>query len=255
MIDVTDYPIAQPTREIEAPQASDTVNIGDSTEETINSDIKSIFEDRGMTVGEPSFDDSLTLKEKNIFKKELAKLSSEYNFDVDYEGSHPVTLSFRSRGNIDGHIVTSNEYKKVNWMNFGHRTQKSRTVERNAHIIDKGHGKGKFVLWNNSKVDLVNERLSTLTHEFAHVIASTTRTENSVFFKELKVIRKQYNTKLKQMMKPIDLEAFNKVYMGKYGQTNLDEFMAEAFTEYKLSSKPTPYAVKVGKLIDKHFKK
>ena len=31
--------------------------------------------------------------------------------------------------------------------------------------------------------------------------------------------------------------------------------MAEAFTEYKLNSNPSKYALEVGKLIDKYFKK
>jgi hypothetical protein len=31
--------------------------------------------------------------------------------------------------------------------------------------------------------------------------------------------------------------------------------MAEGFTEYKLSSKPSKYAIEIGKLIDKYFKK
>jgi acyl-CoA reductase-like NAD-dependent aldehyde dehydrogenase len=45
---------------------------------------------------------------------------------------------------------------------------------------------------------------------------------------------------------------------GEYSEnasTNVDEFMAEAFTEYRLSSNPSKYATLVGQLIDKYFKK
>jgi hypothetical protein len=51
------------------------------------------------------------------------------------------------------------------------------------------------------------------------------------------------------------IDDFNKNYLGKYASTNIDEFMAEGFTEYKLSSNPSKYAVEIGKLIDKYFKK
>jgi hypothetical protein len=47
----------------------------------------------------------------------------------------------------------------------------------------------------------------------------------------------------------------NQISLGDYASTNIDEFMAESFTEYRLSSKPSKYAVLVGKLIDKYFKK
>lgn len=47
---------------------------------------------------------------------------------------------------------------------------------------------------------------------------------------------------------------FNNTYLGKYASANIDEFMAEGFTEYKLSSKPSKYAIEIGKLIDKYFK-
>ena len=47
----------------------------------------------------------------------------------------------------------------------------------------------------------------------------------------------------------------NEISLGNYASTNLDEFMAEAFTEYQLSSNPSKYATLVGKLMDKYFKK
>ena len=52
-----------------------------------------------------------------------------------------------------------------------------------------------------------------------------------------------------------DATGLNKIHLGKYANTNSNEFIAEAFTEYKLHSSPSKYAIEVGKLIDKHFKK
>jgi hypothetical protein len=43
--------------------------------------------------------------------------------------------------------------------------------------------------------------------------------------------------------------------LGTYASKNIDEFMAEGFTEYKLSSNPSKFAIEIGKLIEKYFKK
>ena len=42
--------------------------------------------------------------------------------------------------------------------------------------------------------------------------------------------------------------------LSDYGSTNPSEMLAEAFTEWKLSSNPRPLASAVGKVMDKHFK-
>ena len=78
---------------------------------------------------------------------------------------------------------------------------------------------------------------------------------NIKFFKDLKKIRKDYYTEINSLIKIRDVESLNKIYISQYAQTNINEFMAESFMQYKLNSNPSPYAVKVGKLIDKNFKK
>jgi hypothetical protein len=52
-----------------------------------------------------------------------------------------------------------------------------------------------------------------------------------------------------------NFQKIKEIHLGRYSETNLNEFMAEAFTEYKLSSKPGKYALQVGKLIDRIWKK
>ena len=44
-------------------------------------------------------------------------------------------------------------------------------------------------------------------------------------------------------------------FISSYSVTNIDEFMAESFAMYKLNSLPSQYALRVGKIIDKYFKK
>ncbi len=50
-------------------------------------------------------------------------------------------------------------------------------------------------------------------------------------------------------------KAVYNISLGKYASYSIDEFHAEAFKEYKLKSNPSKYAVKVGELIDKYFKR
>ena len=73
--------------------------------------------------------------------------------------------------------------------------------------------------------------------------------ELKMFWSELRKLKKSY---LKEINDPNQIES---VFLGKYASTNENEFMAEAFTEYKLSSNPSKYALEVGRLIDRYFKK
>lgn len=50
-------------------------------------------------------------------------------------------------------------------------------------------------------------------------------------------------------------EKIDKTFISRYSNENADEFMAEAFTDYKLGENPSNYSIKVGELIDKYFKR
>lgn len=50
-------------------------------------------------------------------------------------------------------------------------------------------------------------------------------------------------------------ESFQRNYLGDYSQTNVDEFLAEGFTNYHLHSRPSKWASEIGKLVNKYFKK
>ena len=79
--------------------------------------------------------------------------------------------------------------------------------------------------------------------------------EELLTVKQLKGIQKQYWQERDLLKSTQDVKQLNKIYLGKYSETNIDEFHAEAFMEYKLSANPSKYAKLVGKLIDKNFKK
>ncbi len=69
------------------------------------------------------------------------------------------------------------------------------------------------------------------------------------FWLEMDIIKSFYQKEIN------DPSKIGNVFLGKYASTNDNEFLAEAFTEYKLSSNPSKYALEVGQLIDRYFKK
>lgn len=143
---------------------------------------------------------------------------------------------------------------KVDEINAGHLTDINRG--QNQRYSDNGIPALK------SKVDARNIEVATLTHEFAHVITNndiankfSTDANAKQFWSGIKNINSEYKNEIQLMNNKNDFDGLNKTYLGRYASTNLDEFVAEGFTEYKLNSAPSKYAVKIGQLIDKHFKK
>ena len=104
--------------------------------------------------------------------------------------------------------------------------------------------------------------MATTVHEFGHLITLSNQSgipgvNNAVikFYNELRTLRTEYIQELLKYNRERDYYMRNEISLGNYASTNLDEFMAEAFTEYQLSSNPSKYATLVGKLMDKYFKK
>jgi hypothetical protein len=137
----------------------------------------------------------------------------------------------------------------------------------------------------NSKVDIENESISTITHEFAHSLWTeqqmdyVDKDDNLYLFgKEIKQIRKKYNDEFRKNSKamsylenPIpanekfkdkenktydELQQRQKdIYISGYAETNNDEWFAEAFKQGQLNKNPSPYSKEVVELVDKYFKK
>lgn len=85
-------------------------------------------------------------------------------------------------------------------------------------------------------------------HEFAHSLSQSREKMNPEFWKEIRKIRKEYNSKRGSE------EWFN-VKISDYADKDIDEFFAEAFTQAKLSERPSEYAERVLAATDKYFKK
>ena len=90
-----------------------------------------------------------------------------------------------------------------------------------------------------------------LYHEFAHAISQNdqSRKTDPEFWREVGKIRRDYS-KARYGEK-----WFSKDKISSYADTNIEEFMAEAFTQASLSDKPSPYALEVLELVKKYFGK
>lgn len=108
---------------------------------------------------------------------------------------------------------------------------------------------------------LSSKKISTAIHEFAHSLTSTHLKKfgletNEDFWKEIKKIRNEYNK-----ARRID----RSILISFYAETDIDEFMAEAFTQAKMAElglefteeygSDLTYSRKVLEIIDKYFKK
>ncbi|WP_286910736.1 minor capsid protein [Clostridium sp. UBA1652] len=114
-------------------------------------------------------------------------------------------------------------------------------------------------------VDEDKANISTITHEFAHAFGDSTQGNNKEFWKEIKGVRNLYAREMKAIDKKSIVDKSisydeakllkNQIFISEYANKSIDEFMAEAFTEAKLSSNPSKYSMKVLGVIDKYFKK
>ena len=86
---------------------------------------------------------------------------------------------------------------------------------------------------------------NVLTHEFAHAI--TANNNDNEFWAKISKIRTEYMKNIEKS----DIK--NPDYVSKYARENKDEFVAECFTQAKLSKNPSKYAKQVLDVINEHY--
>jgi len=196
--------------------------------------------------------EDLSIDEINAHLKQLNNLTSEYELNPEF-ALEEIRVSLNTYSESLGFVNYSDE--KITHINFGSKYGDIAERTGSRAVLVNGNIEGSLF----SKIDPSNLNLSTLTHEFAHTIAwqsEKNEANNSKLFNfntKVNSIYKEYKSFLKENQN--NLSELNKNYLGAYANTHVDEFMAEAFTEYKLNSNPSKYAVTVGKLIDKFYKK
>jgi hypothetical protein len=208
-----------------------------------------------LKVKKAVFSQEITLEKLNRLNEQLNKLSLEYKLSPQLNEKSEIDLLYKSNKKTLGLVKPG--WEQLRSVNFGSKSIGNSLTQR-FEIIN-GIKKYSF----NAKTDLDKNDLYVLTHEFAHVISVESHVKlNSIKYPEIKLywdelrnIKTKYLAETKKLGLNGDYESLNEIYLGSYASTNASEFMAEAFTEYKLNSNPSKYAIEVGKLIDKYFKK
>ena len=213
-----------------------------------------------INISQTKFSSNIDLDQLNDYNRQLYKLTNNYNLSPSYSKFVPVKLSFASTRRYYG-FVKNDISANVVELNFGSAKQDllNDFARTKGAVYKTEFGSIKFA--GKSQVDPSNIRLATVTHEFAHFISVNknqliaTYPKLRDYWTEIERLRSLYKSEISNLNYVKDYNKLNDVYLGDYASTNVNEFVAEAFTEYQLKSKPSKYALEVGKIIDKYFKK
>jgi hypothetical protein len=198
--------------------------------------------------------DEMTLDKLNRYNEQLNKLTKEYNLSPHLDDKSQISLLYQSTQKTYGFVESYPS--RISIVNFGHSTA---TQARLGPRVDRSSYFTTYA--TKSKADESNVELATLTHEFAHVIsvkndfAIYKYPQIQSFWDEMAKLKRKYRKDVKGLILDKNYTDLENVYLGDYADKNLNEFMAEGFAEYKLSSNPTKYAKEIGQLIDRYFKK
>lgn len=96
-----------------------------------------------------------------------------------------------------------------------------------------------------------NQPFGMLYHEFAHGLTQSRQASefDKKFWQEIKKVKREYS---KQRY---GQDWFSKTKISSYADKDIDEFMAEAFTQANLSESPSPFAEEVLRIIRKYYGK
>jgi hypothetical protein len=247
------YTVTNGTRQVPVVQPADNL-IANNLEDAKKISTNLINQNTPLVVNKTIFSDEMTLAKLNRYNQQINKLTKNYNLSPHLDNKSQITLSFESTEGTYGMVEAySNRITKIN---FGH---KASFEERIISRVDLSKGYPRYA--RKSKVDMENADISTLTHEFSHVIsmkddfAMFKYPQIQSFWDDMGKIRRRYRKEVKNLVLGKNYKELDDVYLGTYADTDMDEFMAEGFTEYQLSSNPSKYAKEIGQLIDKYFKK
>ena len=223
---------------------------------------KEIFKAKNIEINEN--------EDLSLMKIRLNKLDELFNeFNIKNKNGFEK-ISFVSTKNREGVAKSDAEGNTIS-VNFGNKKQNFADFEKTDDFLNN-------LKLDRPNIDEKNIEFYVQTHEFAHLLdfkdLRKPLSNKSDFIKELEVINNEYKNEFSKyfdenkkmgdfkFLKPYErriykenLKKMSEIHLGTYANTNINEFMAEAFSEYVLSSKPSKYAEKVGKLIDKCFKK
>lgn len=234
-----------------APTANRAVFKEAKTKVEARNNFRDIMNNSGVQVATVRMDSALTIEQMNKVNKKLSELVNEYKISSAWDTSSPTKVSMASTRRSYGFVKPARGRESgdlsIAEVNFGSLFDRSRS---NFYLPSEISSKKK------SKVNAENVEVATVVHEYGHFMSISQHSrKEAAYWNEAKLLREEYSKELARLQRENDLEGLRDVYLGKYASTNLDEFIAEGFTEYKLATDASPFAVKIGKLIDKYFKK
>ena len=223
--------------------------------------INDVFSAEKITYSKKLSKDEMVLREKQIVElaNEYKSLNSDYKIEQ---------ITFNSAKNTHGKVVYDAESKIIS-INFGDNTP-------DAEMYKNSGSYDQYKTRQNPFIDEDKIKFYTQTHEFAHTLFNYDerryKSTNNNFKTELEAIQKEYSQEIQKYMDEIykfgsnpkmnerriineNKTKINEIHLGSYASKNINEFLAEAFADYKLNKTPSKYAIKVGVLIDKYFKK
>ena len=223
--------------------------------------INDVFSAEKITYSKKLSKDEMALREKQIVElaNEYKSLNSDYKIEQ---------ITFNSAKNTHGKVVYDAESKIIS-INFGDNTP-------DAEMYKNSGSYDQYKTRQNPFIDEDKIKFYTQTHEFAHTLFNYDerryKSTNNNFKTELEAIQKEYSQEIQKYMDEIykfgsnpkmnerriineNKTKINEIHLGSYASKNINEFLAEAFADYKLNKTPSKYAIKVGALIDKYFKK
>jgi hypothetical protein len=258
---ITSYQEIEPLRN-EIEQIVAKFNPGKTVKETKDNLLKYLRGKTGLNFDSVSVTKKQTLETLNKKSIQVAKLFDEYKVQTGIDTEKPIKIKFSSSKSILGvvksklGITNSGQVlgkPEITEINFGDRSERLNEI-----TFVNGSTQNRF----KSAVDEENRDLTVVTHEFAHALAINRQTMNpntpqyvKDYFRDLRQIFENYKNEMLSYNQQKDLESVYNISLGRYASTNLDEFHAEGFKEYKLKKSPSKYAREIGELIDKYFKK
>ncbi len=214
----------------------------------------SIESNSAIRIKRQTFDSSLSMESINVRLEANEILFKDYNISPVIKGEE-TSLMLKGSRTAHGYIERARFYGgeyHISKINYGHTTD---------NLFNRTFDPLSLKMRAKSAVDAVNLEKATTYHEFAHILGTLKDTEMDppewfkVFFKDLGDLRKSYTEQMNGYIRAGEFKKLNEISLGQYSHKNLNEFMAEGFTEYKLKTDPSEFAKKIGVLIDKNFKR
>lgn len=198
------------------------------------------------------FDGSWDEKMKKM--RFVQSIQDKYGVVVDLSNAKNKEMAFESVRRLNkllgDYNNTTVSYSVQNHVRSGAKTEAGSAYMLNGRTDIQVLNSALRVKKATDDLGLGNNQPYGITyHEFAHSISQSREKTDPKFWKEMRALFREYRNDGNSP------DWFSRLKISSYAETDVDEFMAEAFTQAKLKENPSPYAIRALEIIDKYFKK